>query len=465
MNWIFFVSRRFAKVDRSGRSAVTGFLASLSICFGVMTLIVTVSVMNGFQMGFIDSIMEISSAHIRVTAPQDFDQQAFEQQCFRPELGVVAMEPMYEAQSLLASATGRQAASLIRAVSPDIMYTDAGFAQEMQMISGEFDLSRPGYIVLGSQLARQLGLRVGSTVNMLALSGGSDVDLISDNRVFVVSGIFSCGYAEINNSYSFISLDAGQQFFGKDATKLFALKLADSEKDMQVIYQLEKALDLIAAADFSHWNCDLIYAVPGQDCRNWASEFDALERYPIDHVSCYNLTQEEGALLSDKLVPDMETAAELEKITLERLAERGIFQYEVSNYARPGGECQHNVNVWRGGLLRGFGPSAAGFDGTDRQSEVPSVEDWLAGAFPEVDRISVPERLNEIFAVNLRTVAGWKSQDWLAVPHHDSWQERLSLAGDVEKIYPGCFEITADSVKLTRKGLSFWDTIAEELLS
>ena len=254
MNWIFFVSRRFAKVDRSGRSAVTGFLASLSICFGVMTLIVTVSVMNGFQMGFIDSIMEISSAHIRVTASQDFDQEAFEQQCFRPELGVVAVEPMYEAQSLLASATGRQSASLIRAVSPDIMYTDAGFAQEMQMISGEFDLSRPGYIVLGSQLARQLGVRVGSTVNMLALSGGSDVDLISDNRVFVVSGIFSCGYAEINNSYSFISMDAGQQFFGKDATKIFALKLADSEKDMQVIYQLEKALPGIQTESWRSYN-------------------------------------------------------------------------------------------------------------------------------------------------------------------------------------------------------------------
>ena len=254
MNWIFFVSRRFAKVDRSGRSAVTGFLASLSICFGVMTLIVTVSVMNGFQMGFIDSIMEISSAHIRVTAPQDFDQQAFEQQCFRPELGVVAMEPMYEAQSLLASATGRQAASLIRAVSPDIMYTDAGFAQEMQMISGEFDLSRPGYIVLGSQLARQLGVRVGSTVNMLALSGGSDVDLISDNRVFVVSGIFSCGYAEINSSYSFISMDAGQQFFGQEATKIFALKLADSENDLQVIHQLEKALPGIQTESWRSYN-------------------------------------------------------------------------------------------------------------------------------------------------------------------------------------------------------------------
>ncbi len=254
MNWIFFVSRRFAKVDRSGRSAVTGFLASLSICFGVMTIIVTISVMNGFQMGFIDSIMEISSAHIRVTASQDFDQQALEQQCFRPELGVVAVEPLYEAQSLLASASGRQAASLIRAVSPDIMYTDAGFAQEMQMISGEFDLSRPGYIVLGSQLARQLGVRVGSTVNMLALSGGSDVDLISDNRVFVVSGIFSCGYAEINSSYSFISMDAGQQFFGQEATKIFALKLADSENDLQVIHQLEKALPGIQTESWRSYN-------------------------------------------------------------------------------------------------------------------------------------------------------------------------------------------------------------------
>ena len=254
MNWIFFVSRRFAKVDRSGRSAVTGFLASLSICFGVMTLIVTVSVMNGFQMGFIDSIMEISSAHIRVTASQDFDQQALEQQCFRPELGVVAVEPLYEAQSLLASASGRQAASLIRAVSPDIIYTDAGFARELKIISGEFDLSRPGYIVLGSQLARQLGVRVGSTVNMLALSGGSDVDLISDNRVFVVSGIFSYGYAEINNSYSFISMDAGQQFFGRDATKLFALKLADSEKDMQVIYQLEQALPGLQTESWRSYN-------------------------------------------------------------------------------------------------------------------------------------------------------------------------------------------------------------------
>ena len=254
MKWIFFVSRRFAKVDRSGRSAVTGFLASLSICFGVMTLIVTVSVMNDFQMGFIDSIMEISSAHIRVTAEGDFDQDAFTDECYAPNLGIVAVEPMYEAQSLLATPSGRQAASLIRAVSPDIIYSDAGFARELRMVSGEFDLSRPGYIVLGSQLAHQLGARIGSTVNMLALSGGSDVDLISDNRVFVVSGIFSCGYAEINNSFSFISLEAGELFFGQDATRVFALKLEDFENDMQVIHQLERTFPGLKTESWRSYN-------------------------------------------------------------------------------------------------------------------------------------------------------------------------------------------------------------------
>lgn len=244
-----------------------------------------------------------------------------------------------------------------------------------------------------------------------------------------------------------------------------------SEENRQILgrrcssYQLEKALDLVASAAFPHWNCDLIYAVPGQDLKNWEYEFDVLERYPVDHVSCYNLTREEGALLSDRLVPDMETAIELEKITLARLEARGIFQYEVSNYAVPGAECRHNVNVWKGGLLRGFGPSAAGFDGIDRMSEAASIEKWLAEVPAEIDHIPQNERLNEIFAVNLRTVSGWRKEDWIAVPHADPWQNRLSLACKTEKLYPGCFVITADSVKLSPEGLSFWDTIAEELLS
>lgn len=252
-------------------------------------------------------------------------------------------------------------------------------------------------------------------------------------------------------------ISSGVQSFSGEFRQILGRKCTD--------LQLERALDGIAAAGFRHWNCDLIYAVPGQRSTDWEREFDRLLAYPVDHVSCYNLTWEEGARLSSRLFPDMEQVIELEEITLARLEAAGIMQYEVSNYAKSGGECRHNQNVWRGGLLRGFGPSAAGFDGIDRRSEVADLEDWLNGKAPETDHISAAERLNEIFAVNLRTTAGWRKSDWQALPGSDPWEDRLNRSGDISSLYPGCFEITADTIKLTRKGLSFWDTIAEELLS
>ncbi len=257
MNWILFVSRRFAQVDRSGRSAVTGFLASLSICFGVMTLVVVISVMNGFQMGFIDSIMEISSAHIRLSpkdGQENIDQFLLESFCAVPDRGIVAVEPFYEAQTLMASDTGRQSAALVRGVSPNIMQTDGGFAKEVRMVSGSFDLRNDDAIVLGSELARRLGVRTGDAVNLLALSGGSDVDLISDERIFMVAGIFTCGYAEINATYSFVSLQAAEKVFGKSAVKMYNIKLKDSNSDASVIHELSSVFPNAQAESWRSYN-------------------------------------------------------------------------------------------------------------------------------------------------------------------------------------------------------------------
>ena len=77
MKWILDFAKRLARVDRKGRSRFTTFLSTLGICVGVMTLITVVGVMNGFQMSFIDSIMEISSYHIRAKVPgnQDFEEK------------------------------------------------------------------------------------------------------------------------------------------------------------------------------------------------------------------------------------------------------------------------------------------------------------------------------------------------------------------------------------------------------
>ena len=81
LRWINAVSRRFARVDRKGRFAVTSTLATLGICFGVMTLTVVMSVMNGFQMSFIDAILEVSSYHLRAENVSEVEEPALIAAC------------------------------------------------------------------------------------------------------------------------------------------------------------------------------------------------------------------------------------------------------------------------------------------------------------------------------------------------------------------------------------------------
>ena len=240
LNWIGTVSSRFARVDRKGRSAVTSFLATLGIAFGVMTLIAVMSVMNGFQMNFIDAIMEVSSYHIRAKDLPAEASQDFIELC-RQNKNILSVSQFYEAQTLMTDESGRENAALIRAIEPDVYNKDAGFKKEITMVQGAFDLSQPDYIVLGYTLARQLRVDVGETVNLLVLSGSSDVSLLSGDRNFIVTGLFKTGYSDINSAYSFINIDAGRKYFGKSAESIYGIKLKNSQDDAGVIAALEKA--------------------------------------------------------------------------------------------------------------------------------------------------------------------------------------------------------------------------------
>ena len=239
LKWIYSVSSRFARVDRKGRSAVTSLLATLGICFGVMTLVAVMSVMNGFQMNFIDAIMEVSSYHIRATEVPLEKSEAFMQLC-RQNKTVLSVTPFYEAQTLMTNESGRENSAVIRAIEPDVYINDEGFKKEITMVEGSFDLSQSDYIVLGYSLARQLRVNVGETVNLLVLSGGSDVSLLSGDRNFIVTGLFKTGYSDINSAYSFINLQAGQKYFGKAAEIIYGIKLKNSQEDARVIAALQR---------------------------------------------------------------------------------------------------------------------------------------------------------------------------------------------------------------------------------
>ena len=253
LRWISTVSRRFARVDRKGRSAVTSRLATLGICFGVMTLTVVMSVMNGFQMSFIDAILEVSSYHLRALDVPPSQESALLAAC-EADKHVRACLPFYEAQALMTGEKGGALAVNIRAAGEDIYYQDQGFQNQLTMLSGHFDFSEPDTIILGSTLARNLGVRVGSQVNLLVMSGGSDVELFSSDRIFTVAGIFTSGYGEINSSYSFTGLEAAEKYFGASAKKIWGIKLNKYDDDLKAVNSLKKTLGEINLVSWRSFN-------------------------------------------------------------------------------------------------------------------------------------------------------------------------------------------------------------------
>ena len=117
---------------------------------------------------------------------------------------------------------------------------------------------------------------------------------------------------------------------------------------------------------FPRTSFDLIYARPGQTPADWRAELRAALTLAADHLSLYQLTIEPGTAYATQhargeiVLPDDDTAATLYDATAEEAARFGLLPYEVSNYARPGGESRHNLVYWRYGDYAGIGPGAHG---------------------------------------------------------------------------------------------------------
>jgi oxygen-independent coproporphyrinogen-3 oxidase len=133
-------------------------------------------------------------------------------------------------------------------------------------------------------------------------------------------------------------------------------------------HSVEEALAAIRLARgiFPRLSFDLIYARPGQTLAAWEAELNAAIDHAVDHLSLYQLTIEEGTAFhalhaAGRLVlPDADQAASLYELTQSVTEARGLPAYEVSNHARPGAECRHNLIYWRYGEYVGVGPGAHG---------------------------------------------------------------------------------------------------------
>nr|MCR5045978.1 ABC transporter permease [Treponema sp.] len=237
LSWVYYVAKRFSLVDLKGAGAFTSRLSTLGICFGVMTLIIVISVMNGFQSEFIDAIMEVSSYHVRVQKVSD--KKGLEDFLSKNKM-VLSFSEFIESESLASSEKGKQAALLVRGLDSDIMQKDSGFKKELRITRGSFDLQKKYLskdneslepIVIGNSLARSLGVRVGDAIELYSISSDRPlVESFTKPKTFVVSGLFITGYADINSSYAFIEKEAAKEFFSGSPMTV-GVKLTKSSHD------------------------------------------------------------------------------------------------------------------------------------------------------------------------------------------------------------------------------------------
>ncbi len=159
------------------------------------------------------------------------------------------------------------------------------------------------------------------------------------------------------------ALGVNRLSFGVQSAVASELVLLEREHNFATVIE---AVHLARTAGFANLNLDLIYGVPGQTLASWETSLQAALSLQPTHISLYCLTIEPGTPMERWLrngriqPPDPDLAADQYERAGEQMAAAGLQQYEISNWALPGHECQHNLTYWRNGEYLGFGAGAHG---------------------------------------------------------------------------------------------------------
>ncbi|GHU07335.1 hypothetical protein FACS1894151_01490 [Spirochaetia bacterium] len=249
--WIGFVAGRLISQGRKNRSSPSAIFAILGIFTGVLALTVILAVMNGFQLGFIESILEISSYHIRVENVDETEAAALAEKIMALPQAVSAV-PFRETQGIIRSARGSSQAAFIRALDNSAIENDRGMADKLEFESGSFDLGAGNNILLGSELARRLSARVGDRVTLISAVLLLDAETAYAEQeegsagtfdgTFEVAGIFRSGFYEYDLSWVFINLDAASYLNGGEKTLKLGVKLKDRWQDRTVLEAIKKLI-------------------------------------------------------------------------------------------------------------------------------------------------------------------------------------------------------------------------------
>jgi oxygen-independent coproporphyrinogen-3 oxidase len=233
------------------------------------------------------------------------------------------------------------------------------------------------------------------------------------------------------------------------------------------ISETEQAVVNARTAGFSNINLDLMYGLPGQSLASWTATLHSLLALDPTHISCYALTIEDHTKLARDIAkglvpaPDETLQIEMETATESVLASAGFTRYEISNYARPGYDCRHNLLYWTDGDYLGLGPSAQSYVAGCRFGNIADLDAYAGqlqnDRLPVTDRrvLTNEEQQRDALIFGLRLLKG--------VPNNPAIEDAGQRDILIQLTERGLIVNEHDRITLTPLGRRFADSVASEL--
>ncbi|RGD98816.1 radical SAM family heme chaperone HemW [Clostridium sp. AM25-23AC] len=216
-----------------------------------------------------------------------------------------------------------------------------------------------------------------------------------------------------------------------------------------------ESFHLARECGFTNINIDLMSALPGQTRESWKDTLKRVTDLNPEHISAYSLIIEDGTPFGEKygseegrkLLPDEDSEREMYYETKRFLQDCGYERYEISNYAKPGRACRHNIGYWTGLPYLGLGLGASSYMDGCRFAVNSDMKQYLEekpGMFTDVEKLTKKDMEEEFFYVGLRMTAG------VSLPE---FERRFGVSA--KDVYPGLMEMFVEEKAAVFQGDRF----------
>lgn len=278
----------------------------------------------------------------------------------------------------------------------------------------------------------------------------------------------------------------------------FGLQSADNTElkmlgRIHTFEQFKESLSIAEKAGFDNINVDIMSALPGQTMESYKRTVEKVLECNVKHISAYSLIVEEGTPLYDRLdtdypeLPDEDTERQMYYYTQDSLASAGYVHYEISNYARPGYECRHNISYWERTDYLGFGIGAASLFEEIRHTNITDINMYIdkcggminAGScmdnnvtagnynrlyeiYDDIQKLSLNDRMEEFMFLGLRKIDGISKAGF-----EKTFSKNIAdVYGKViqENVLNGLLVDDGDVIKLTDRGVDISNVVMADFL-